>query len=273
MTTVLLRVTGATSGAKLSAPKTSTRIGSHLVELLNVDNPSFATEDIIIGLPTGQSIVNLTSFGRYSDNYGSLWRLANGTASNVNATLRGYNTTFSANFTLQSGIDTYVISPVGGPSSNPLTHTLSGNNFNIPKAASNSDSLTTSPRLTPTDDYLIIGTRFNDTLIGGDGNDTLRGIGGDDILVGGLGSDRLVGGPGSDQFVYEPQHLTDAGTNRDRIIGFTRSSDKIVLQNGLDLTNVTFNNRPAGALLFYNGDDFARVVGVPVIDNSDFIVV
>ncbi len=309
MTTVSIKAPTAPTGAKLKAPTTSTRIGSHLVELLNIDNPSFSKPDIVIGLPTGQSTVNLTSFGRYTDGSGSLWRLANGTAGNVSATLAGYGTSFSANFTLESGIDTYVMSPVGGPAPNPLTHTLSGIGFNIPKAASNSDPLTTSPIITPTDNYSIVGTNFNDTLTGADGNDTLtgangndtltgangndlliggngndtltggngddtlRGLAGNDTLIGDLGSDRLVGGTGNDQFIYEPAYITDAGTKIDRLIGFVKGSDKIVLQGGLNLSNVSFVTSAGDTLLLYGSNSFARVMTVPDVDASDCIVI
>lgn len=48
----------------------------------------------------------------------------------------------------------------------------------------------------------IIGSRFGDTLVGGDENDHLDGDRGDDILEGGGGADRLDGGAGSDTVTY-----------------------------------------------------------------------
>jgi Ca2+-binding RTX toxin-like protein len=53
----------------------------------------------------------------------------------------------------------------------------------------------------------LVGSSFNDTLVGNDsvndiqggtGNDTIQGRGGDDVLQGGEGNDQLEGGPGAD---------------------------------------------------------------------------
>ena len=55
---------------------------------------------------------------------------------------------------------------------------------------------------------LILGTQFDDILLGGKlaerieggrGNDVLRGRGGNDVLIGGPGADRLFGGRGADK--------------------------------------------------------------------------
>ncbi|SFI33789.1 T1SS-143 domain-containing protein/type I secretion C-terminal target domain (VC_A0849 subclass) [Pseudomonas guineae] len=82
----------------------------------------------------------------------------------------------------------------------------------------------------------LIGSGFNDTLIGnnsanllfgGAGSDTLVGNGGDDILIGGLGADTMTGGSGKDTFLWQKgglgggvDHITDfnvdtAGVNSD----------------------------------------------------------
>lgn len=54
---------------------------------------------------------------------------------------------------------------------------------------------------------VLIGSRKNDTLLGGDGNDWLDGGSGLDVLLGGNGDDSLVGGTGLDWL--------DGGTGRD----------------------------------------------------------
>lgn len=47
----------------------------------------------------------------------------------------------------------------------------------------------------------LVGSEFDDLLLGGDGNDTLRGLAGDDCLVGEDGDDLLFGGDGIDQLI------------------------------------------------------------------------
>ena len=48
----------------------------------------------------------------------------------------------------------------------------------------------------------IIGSVYDDTLVGGDGADWFDGNNGDDVLEGGAGADRLNGGTGTDTVVY-----------------------------------------------------------------------
>ncbi len=58
----------------------------------------------------------------------------------------------------------------------------------------------------------IIGSLYNDTLVGGDKNNQLEGGDGDDMLEGGNGADRLDGGAGLDTAVYRN---SDAGVTVD----------------------------------------------------------
>ncbi|WP_439577096.1 M10 family metallopeptidase C-terminal domain-containing protein [Elioraea sp.] len=77
---------------------------------------------------------------------------------------------------------------------------------------------------------LLDGGAGRDVLYGGDGNDTLLGGAGNDVLVGGTGVDVLTGGAGKDVFLYET--LFDSGVgagNRDRILDFQRPLDVIDL--------------------------------------------
>ncbi|QLE40350.1 calcium-binding protein [Nostoc sp. C052] len=48
----------------------------------------------------------------------------------------------------------------------------------------------------------IIGTYYDDLIVGGNGNDTLNGGFGNDILIGGKGNDSLNGGSGIDTFAF-----------------------------------------------------------------------
>jgi Ca2+-binding RTX toxin-like protein len=49
----------------------------------------------------------------------------------------------------------------------------------------------------------VVGSPFNDLLIGDSGPNRLSGGSGNDRLLGGGGVDTLVGGPGYDQFAFE----------------------------------------------------------------------
>ncbi|WP_416357039.1 S8 family serine peptidase [Aureimonas phyllosphaerae] len=71
----------------------------------------------------------------------------------------------------------------------------------------------------------LSGEDGNDSLHGGDGNDELLGGRGDDTLSGGGGEDVLTGGAGSDVFVYD-----SAKFGRDTITDFTTGTDKVDLR-------------------------------------------
>jgi Ca2+-binding RTX toxin-like protein len=73
----------------------------------------------------------------------------------------------------------------------------------------------------------FVGTKFNDTLIGGSGRDTLLGGDGDDFLAGGVGLDTLTGGAGSDTFRF------GGTTETDRITDFVSGTDRIELDSKL----------------------------------------
>ena len=49
----------------------------------------------------------------------------------------------------------------------------------------------------------IIGSLYDDTIIGGSGNETFLGSNGDDVLNGRAGNDRLFGGSGNDTFQFD----------------------------------------------------------------------
>jgi Ca2+-binding RTX toxin-like protein len=82
----------------------------------------------------------------------------------------------------------------------------------------------------------LVGTKFDDVLIGddgmnwlqgADGADKLKGGSGDDFLVGGLGKDVLRGGRGADRFYFYFVGDSEVGEKRD-VVYFSRG-DKIDL--------------------------------------------
>ncbi len=74
------------------------------------------------------------------------------------------------------------------------------------------------------------GTGFGDTIKGGLGADVLHGQAGADRLNGGAGLDTLTGGAGADSFIFA---LAAGAANVDRIVDFTSTRDKIVLENAI----------------------------------------
>lgn len=69
-------------------------------------------------------------------------------------------------------------------------------------------------------DDLIDGKMGRDLLLGGDGNDTLVGGSGADTLIGGAGQDRLIGGSGIGTFRWSTKEETLAGVG-DSITDFS----------------------------------------------------
>lgn len=78
---------------------------------------------------------------------------------------------------------------------------------------------------------LLKGLADGDFLFGGKGSDDLRGGDGGDELSGGKGNDILRGGDNADQFIFDKK--LDADSNVDKIKDFTHNVDKIVLDNDI----------------------------------------
>jgi Ca2+-binding RTX toxin-like protein len=104
----------------------------------------------------------------------------------------------------------------------------------------------------------VIGSNFNDILLGGigadtmkggSGNDTMDGGQGKDFLTGGAGADVLYGGAGQERFIYTSiADSTPAIGGRDTIMDFSHSEgDKI------DLTAIDANINVAGNQAFTLG--------------------
>ncbi len=62
-------------------------------------------------------------------------------------------------------------------------------------------------------DDLLIGSREANLLDGRGGNDELRGLEGDDILIGGGGNDLLIGSTGNDQYVFATEDNVSLGSD------------------------------------------------------------
>ncbi len=79
-------------------------------------------------------------------------------------------------------------------------------------------------------DDILIGNSAANTLTGNGGNDTIASNSGDDLLSGGVGADRLTGGAGSDRFLFsQTGRFNRNQIGIDSITDFTRRQDKIVL--------------------------------------------
>jgi Ca2+-binding RTX toxin-like protein len=158
---------------------------------------------------------NLTALGRFSGR--STWRLLNGTNQAVeSATLAGHNSSFSNQYYLPAGTNTFVSSTFLG------THILTIDTQRITKAENRANSSTSIAFFPSSNNYVLRGAGGNDTLTGGTGNDTLIGFAGADSLTGGAGADSLTGGAGADKFVFN-----NPNEGIDTITDFTLADDVI----------------------------------------------
>lgn len=135
----------------------------------------------------------------------------------------------------------------------------------------------------------VIGSLYNDIIIGdtaanllngGVGNDTISGGNGNDVIVGSFGQDSLTGGSGNDVFRIVSLLDSIVGT-ADVISDFTQGQDKIDLSS-LGFTGLESTSTPtAGNLGTYissgvthitDGGDFdVAITGSHTLVNSDFI--
>ncbi len=129
----------------------------------------------------------------------------------------------------------------------------------------------------------VIGTNFNDFVVGdafanriegGGDNDVIQAAGGDDVIVGGLGNDGLTGGSGLDTFIYA------TGDGADRIFDFAAgvgAGDVLDLSTGAafdtfeEVLAATSDVNGAAVIDFGNGDSI-ELVGVAKadLDADDF---
>lgn len=121
----------------------------------------------------------------------------------------------------------------------------------------------------------IIGTRNNDTLIGGPGSDVIRGLrgndrlfgnDGDDTLDGARGNDVAVGGAGQDVFVLS------RGPGQVIIRDFT-ADDRLQLRGSLDSSDLTIGRQGRHTIISIGDDQLARLLRVnPTLITSDVFV-
>lgn len=109
----------------------------------------------------------------------------------------------------------------------------------------------------------IVGSRFDDILVGGAGNDRLHGYHGDDTLDGGAGDDLLCGSLGADVFVFSPGH--------DRVLDFETGVDRIDLR-GAAFVDLSIDS-VEGQTLLTLGVHTMLLVGVPPtgLSQEDFL--
>ena len=120
----------------------------------------------------------------------------------------------------------------------------------------------------------IIGTQFNDTIIGGTddnifnggkGIDSLEGGGGNDTLIGGAGSDTLIGDAGADTFVL---NTTEDGI--DTIRGFSLAENDVLLIDNKSLGTSHAKARNLNGMLSATGLELQLGnVGIATIENVD----
>ena len=127
-----------------------------------------------------------------------------------------------------------------------------------------------------TDDMVINGTGYDDTIIGGSGNDTINAGDDDDVITGGKGNDILNGGYGRDTYIYNLGDGVDT-------ISEIRGNDKIKFGNGITLEDLKFiqedndlriiikNNVNQSILIdnFYSGTNY-QVETLQFADNTTF---
>ena len=149
-------------------------------------------------------------------------------------------------------------------------------------------------------DDKLLGLGGDDVLSGGSGRDRLFGGAGDDRLIGGLGNNLLKGGEGDDIYVFGAKLQPGPPSLFGTITGFNVGDDTIELSHaifrklalgplsdaafrdvGEKVTSQTRITYKANGELSYDRDGkgpadavlFAKLVGHPDIDVSDFLVV
>lgn len=140
---------------------------------------------------------------------------------------------------------------------------------------------------------MIVGTRNNDTLIGGPGGDVIRGLRGndrlfgeegDDYLLGGAGNDRLFGGDGDDTLdggrgndvavggAGQDVFVLSRGPGRLTIRDFT-ADDRLQLRGSLSFDDLTIERQGRNTIISAGNDQLARLIRVnPNLITSEVFV-
>ncbi|MEG4232269.1 calcium-binding protein [Microcoleus sp. Pol11C3] len=113
---------------------------------------------------------------------------------------------------------------------------------------------------------VAIGSRYNDTLLGGDGSETLIGGAGDDLLFGFSGNDYLVGGRGADKF----RLWRSSGI--DTIADFKQGEDKLLVRSRAPFADIVSQLNGSDTEIRQNGVIIGILKGVQItITASDLI--
>ena len=122
---------------------------------------------------------------------------------------------------------------------------------------------------------ILLGNNGDDTLYGQNGADALNGGAGDDILDGGTGNDILYGQGGNDQFVFAN------GFGQDIIIGFEAKNDAedidlstvTAISDFIDLQSNHLSQFGLNAVIDDLLGNTITLVGISItdLDNEDFI--
>jgi len=115
----------------------------------------------------------------------------------------------------------------------------------------------------------VVGTVYDDLIIGSSGANTLSGSGGADTINGGGGNDVLNGGRGNDIFIF------NAGWGADTIEDFQRGKDKIdfVGVSGLvSFSSLAITSSAAGAVVAFDGQSITlKGIAATSLAASDFL--
>jgi serralysin len=190
---------------------------------------------------------NVGKHGSYSTYYGT-WQFADTLLNIENVTGSAYNDTIignGGNNTICGGAGNDVLNGGAGVDTADFrTGGYNGVNVNLATGKSvgqGTDSILNFENVLGSNYNDVIignagsnrldGSGGNDTLKGDNGNDLLNGAGGNDVLYGGLGVDSLAGGGDADRFVFDS--ALNATTNKDIITDFVHGTDKIVLDDDI----------------------------------------
>lgn len=180
MTTTISAPIGSSTSFNITVPTG----GTSLTAFWNGNGG--ANINLAVSLPTTATGRNLTALGRFSGR--STWRILNGTDQSLvnSANLTGYKSSFSNQYYLPIGTNTFVASTFLG------THILTIGTRKWTKAEGTSPAVSPIVDSISSDNYVLRGAGGNDTLTGGTGDDTLTGFSGADSLTGGAGADKFV---------------------------------------------------------------------------------
>lgn len=148
----------------------------------------------------------------------------------------------------------------------------------------------------------LLGSAFDDLLMGDSAANRLKGRAGDDRLNGGRGDDKLTGEEGQDRFIFS--FTLNKNTNVDNVTDFSTVADRIHLDESIfgavaagrlaadafySAAGATSGNDAEDRIvydsdtgnLYYDADGngaagatlFARLTGAPAISAADFLII